>query len=178
MEPSKLQTSASSRWYQPNGRLAIAAIAIIVFSVIVGIGFVRGYLDTASIYIDRYFAGESALQSTVIVITISAIIPTIVSLVGASILLSFPKRKVGIYITLAAVGTYFVMDAVFIGLIWDGHHVIQSYTNAEWLLRAFNQYGDYTGSIYVFYLVYIPALAGIVASLIIGWKRTNLHLRG
>lgn len=170
MEPSRPYINLS-RWQQPYSWLTGIAIGILIFSVIIVIGFVRGYLETAVTYFGWYFAGESTFPNTVLVITASAIIPVIVSVIGAAILLSSQKKKLGIYVTLAAIGTYPVMDAVFIGLFWDGHHVIQAYTHAEWLIRSFNAYGDYTGVVYAFYFAYVPALIGMTASILQGWKK-------
>lgn len=122
-------------------------------------------------FLDQYFAGESLSPytlSTIHTIFASAIVPVTVSMAGATLL--FARKKIGIYVSLAAIGMYFVMDAVHIIVLWDGQHVIQSYTGATWLIRAFEEYGDYILSIYVFYFLYVPALIGMAASLLIGKK--------
>jgi uncharacterized membrane protein (DUF485 family) len=170
VEPSR-QYNNLSRWQQPHSWLSGAAIGILVLSVIILIGFVRGYLETAITYLGWYFAGESAIPYIFFVITASATIPTIGSVIGAAILLLSQKKELGIYLTLTAIGMYFIMDAVFIGFFWDGNHVFQSYTHAEWLIRSFSAYGDYMGSVYAFYLVYIPALVGITLSILQGRKK-------
>lgn len=170
MEPSK-QHITVRRWQQPFSWLTGAAIGILIFSLIITIGFVRGYLNTAIIYFEWYSSGASALPNTVIIITASAVIPVIVSVAGAIVLLATSKIKLGIYLALAAIAVYFIMDAVFIGYLWDGHHVIQSYTHAEWLIRSFNEYGDYSAAVYAFYLAYLPILIGVTISLLYGWQR-------
>ena len=103
---------------------------------------------------------------------VSVIIPIIVS--AADVALIFLKKPLaGISIAFGAVAAHFVMDAIYISNIWDGLHIIQSYTHATWLVRAVYEYGGYTESIYAFYLFYIPAMAGITASLLIGWKKVK-----
>jgi hypothetical protein len=171
MKPSKEYPSVT-RWQQPYSWLTGAAISILIFSLIITIGFVRGYLNTAVIYFEWYSTGASpAIPNTVIIISVSAIIPIIVSVVGATVLLATSRMRLGIHLTLAAVVMYVIMDAVFIGYLWDGQHVIQSYTHAEWLIRAFNEYGDYSAAVYVFYLAYVPTLMGMTLSLLHGSQR-------
>ena len=171
MEPSKRHVTVT-RWQQPYSWLTGAAISILIFSLIITIGFIRAYLNIAVVYFEWYSSGEaSSIPNTVIIISVSAIIPVIFSVAGAIVLLATRKMKLGTHLTLAAIAAYVIMDAVFIGYLWDGHHVIQSYTHAEWLVRAFNDYGDYSAAVYVFYLAYIPALMGIGISLLYGWGR-------
>jgi hypothetical protein len=171
LKPSKRDISLT-RWQQPYSWLTGTAISSLIFSLITTVGFVRGYLNTAVIYFDWYSSGAaSSIPNDVIIISISAIIPVIVSVAGAIVLLATSKMKLGTHLSLAAIAAYVIMDAVFIGYLWDGQHVIQSYTHAEWLIRAFNEHGDYSAAAYVFYLAYVPILIGISLSLLCGWQR-------
>jgi hypothetical protein len=171
LEPSKRHIGLR-RWQQPYSWLTGTAISILIFSLIITVGFVRGYLNTAVIYFEWYSSGAaSGIPNAVIIISVSAIIPVIVSVAGATILLGTSKIKLGTHLTLAAIATVVIMDAVFIGYLWDGQHVIQSYTHAEWLIRAFNEYGDYSAAVYVFYLAYVPLLVGMSLSLLYGSQR-------
>lgn len=168
-EPSKAG-ALLNRWHQPHLWLT-AAISTLIFSAIVMIGFVRGYLDFAQIYFEWHFTGESPLSATVIVITTLAVIPIIVSVSGATVILLSSRKKLGVCVSLATIGTYFLMDAVLIGFLWDGYHFFQSYSHAEWLVRSFNAYGDYPQSIFAFYLLYVLALMGMVIFILQGWRK-------
>lgn len=161
-----------ARWQRPYTWLAGAAVSILIFSLIITVGFVRGYLNTAAIYFEWYSSGASpSIPSAVIIVSGTAIIPIIVSVSGAIVLLASSRMKLGIHLTLAAIATYVIMDAVLIAYLWDGQHVIQSYTHAEWLVRAFNENGDYSAAVYVFYLAYVPTLMGMTLALIYGSQR-------
>jgi hypothetical protein len=144
----------------------------LIFSLIITVGFVRGYLNIAITYFEWYYSGAaSGIPDAAIIISVSAITPVVVSVAGAIILLATRNIKLGTHLTLAAIAGFVIMDAVFIGFLWDGQHVIQSYTHAEWLIRAFSEYGGYSAAVYVFYLAYIPALLGMSLSLVYGWQR-------
>ncbi|HEU4605889.1 MAG TPA: hypothetical protein VFS46_06590 [Nitrososphaera sp.] len=170
-EPPKPQASVS-RWHQPYSWLTAAAIGIAFVSLVVAAGFVRGYLGIASTYFGWYVTGESQLPSAVLVIVTSVVITIIASAAGAALLLL--KHRLGVPVALAAVAAYFVMDAIQIGLLWDGHHLIYAYTHAEWFPVLYYGYGSYsTDLVYSFYFLYVPALFGIAASLLIGWKKVK-----
>lgn len=165
-----------SRWKQPYSWLTAAAIGILIFSVIIAIGFVRGYyLNTGQYFLEQYLAGElvddTFLVFVVSTVMITATVPVMVGLAGA-VLLLFKKQRLGVYIILAAVGAYFVMDAVYISLIWDGNHHVYAYTRAMWLIAAYEGHASYSiDTAYAFYSLYIPSLIGITASALWGWKK-------
>ena len=163
MEPSRKLIGVSS---SKSPWLMAAAFGILAFSAIVVIGFVRGYLSWV-----LFYSGQGPLTTVSVVIITTAIIPVFVSIAGALMLLLSSKTNIGIFVSLSAIGTYLLMDVVYISLVWDGHHVIQSYTNAEWFVRSLNSDGNYTSSIFAYYFVYIPALLSTAASLLYGKKK-------
>ena len=170
-EPSKSSVSLS-RWSRPYAWLTVAAIAIIVFNVITVIGFIRGFLLFPNILLQQYFEGRLASENTrlqIDVIFASVIVPIIVSAAGAA-LVFLKKPLAGIGVTFGVIATHFVMDAIYINHIWDGHHVIQPYTHATWLVKSISGYGGYLESIYAFYLFYLPTMILVAISLLKGWK--------
>jgi|GEM_PF-3038539 len=170
-EPSKPIIS-TNRWAKPYVWLTVAGIAVSIFSIITAVGFIRGFLLLPSILLQQYFEGGLASENTRLqfdILFVSVIVPILASAVGAA-LLFLKKWMVGIGVTIAAVATYFVMDAIYISYVWDGQHVIQSYTHATWLVRSISEYGGYHLSIYAFYFFYIPIMTFAGVFLLKGWK--------
>jgi hypothetical protein len=171
-EPSRSAVSFS-RWSKPYVWLTAAAIAIIILNIINVIGFIRGFLLLPNLLLQQYFEGGLVSENTRLqfdVLFVSVIVPVVVSAAGAS-LLFLKKPLVGTCVAFGAIATHFIMDAIYISYVWDGHHVIQSYTHAAWLVRSIQEYGGYTESIYAFNLFYIPIMTFTAICLLKGWKR-------
>jgi hypothetical protein len=166
METSQKQ----SRLSKPNA-LSYAAIGLVLLSVLSTIGFVRGYLVLPNIFLGQFLSGEH-LSPEVMLIFLWVIVPVAFSITAAGLLFA-GKRRSGLYLGLTAVASHIVMDAIYIAQMWDGMHVVQAYTHAEWLVRSFSEHGGYITSIHVFYLAYVPALTAISLLLAYGRKQNS-----
>lgn len=174
-EPSKSSISLHV-WKRPYVWLSAAAISVIIFNIIIVAGFVRGFLLLPNILLQQYFEGRLVSENTRFQFDMTfawVIFPITVSAGGVA-LLFLKKPLAGMGVTFGAIATHFVMDAIYISYVWDGHHVIQSYTHATWLVRSIQEYGGYTESIYAFNLFYIPIMTFIAICLFKGWKGIKL----
>lgn len=174
-EPSKPSVTLRI-WKRPYVWLSVAAIAIMIFNFFIVAGFVRGFLLLPNILLQQYLEGTLVSENTRFQFDITfvwVILPIIVSAAGAA-LIFLKKPLAGIGVTFGAIATHFIMDAIYISYIWDGHHVIQSYTHATWLVRSIREYGGYVESIFAFNLFYLPIMTFIAICLAKGWKNMKL----